>query len=147
MKNKQDIIKNASFFSLRRYIEGSGWYRIAELDKTASNGTIDIRIMTDYFNNNNSVHHVELLCPHSKSKFKLISGYANVLTISKIRHVYDSIEKKTYIDIYYNVDTGNNVYAFLCAYGNVFSPIILEPTEEAVDGCTVVSSAELTANY
>ena len=131
-------------------IASVGWYRFAKYngDNLGGDGAIiDIKIMTTFNRDNNSVHHVELICTYARSKFKLVGGYSNTLVISKIRHVYDSINKKSYIDIYYNSNYMNGIFAYVKAYNYAFSPVNFEPIKESVDGCTIVSSVELTENY
>ena len=155
--NKQDIVP-----FVREYLKyydscrETGWYRIAKFSNKDNisfekAAIFEIKIATSYNNKGNCAHDIKLVCPYNRSKFILVCGYASstYLTISKIRHVVNKSEKNAYIEVYYNKPLSYNIFSVYIKSTNYTEISMIEPvlTEETVDGYTVVSSAELTADY
>lgn len=87
----------------------TGWYRIAEYDGTsvqyeAGNdaNSVDITLKRSYSNEPNEYHRFSLISIFGNSEFISLSNKSLIQRITKIRHIVDTSNHKSYIDIYYN---------------------------------------------
>lgn len=137
----------------------SGWYRIAEysvsdnvstLKGAKGNGCL-LAIKGEYQTNKNSDYLIKFSSAYNNQRFDLISAvtYGNTNVITKIRYTYNETELKGYIEVYYAVDKVNAIYTEILAItdrGCVWKGVTPYPTEETVDGVTVVTTFDIPAN-
>lgn len=136
----------------------AGWYRIAVYHEDGSvpvsQGSLSpscgISLKRLYNNNRGEYHKVELRALYQRSSFREISGYSDVHLLTKVRHVWDNNDKSMYIEVYYagtkqnqiSVTIEDNKTSYI-RHWTAITPIL---TSESVDGVTVYSTVNLTAN-
>ena len=96
-----------------------GWYRIAEFDGytnilkygSLANGC-NILIRESQNNNYSETYDIDFICTSSRKQFILNNKSTPKIkqSISYIRNTYDTENNKSYIEIYYDLDTPNTIY-------------------------------------
>lgn len=99
---------------------GAGWYRFAEYNSDVTNahngGTAcgcEFTLRRTFSNTSNETHVLRLLSVFQKSDFVGIAKLVNTQVITRIRHVKDLTNLKSYIEFYYNTSAVNNIYISL----------------------------------
>ena len=141
-------------------LSSSGWYRIAKMEcrseseaNGGGNNSCDIEIKRMYNTISPEYKNIKLISLYKNSSFvDEISKSAtdNANTITKIRHTVDTTNNTSYIEVYYNANSENNMFITLNNHFNVFvlawKLIGAEATSETVDGVNVLGSHEFSLN-
>ena len=110
----------------RGQINTVGWYRVYESASTNADGrnTILLNISRDYNNLNNESYTLFInLCFGGAKSINQVSGWFNNQAITKIRVLYKN-NAVSYIDIYYNTTTNNNVWVSGIGTGKLQGPVL-----------------------
>jgi hypothetical protein len=131
-----------------------GWYRIAEFTaadeiyaKGMSANSCEIILRRKYETYANEYHHLQLSCVFKGSTFSTIASktWSGCFGMTNIRHVYNSTDKKAYIDVYHYFTKTNNVQITInngCAGGGYWKP--LSPTTTTAE---TAADEEIMSSY
>ena len=137
-------------------ITSKGWYRIAQLGgglMFANSCVVSIK----RFYNSPAPEYQKVQFVNSYNSNKIIpivsfTGSDGTHMFTKIRKVYDSVNSISYIEIYQDRDTAGNsiivnitdAVGYNCRAWKAIKPV---PTQETVEGISVLASLDLPANF
>lgn len=151
VNNKLQYIQTTSY----TVVETAGWYRIAEYNSTTESvlrgsygNACFLSLKRAYNHYGTEEYRIRLSSAYDSQTFKCEDAtIGSKQLISKVRYTYDS--EKAYIEIYYNEDLENPVFAEISNSTDAYTcwkAINFEATEETVDGVTVTTTYDIPAS-
>lgn len=157
--SKEYIDTNSTSRARQFYLGSAGWYRVAKISDPAlsnvqgsQNYSCVLSLKKVYNNGPPEYHKVQLASKYQSSSIIELCSIAHdgAKLITAVRHIVDGNEKVTYIEIYYNSEKSNQVFASLLDnYGGLrFELMNPEKTSDALaSGVEKYSQCDLSANF
>ena len=134
----------------------TGWYRIAEYtsDKESSaygagSNMCDVIIKRGYSSTLSEYHVVRFRSVYKQQEFISLDDKSAGHLITKIRHVVDTVNHKSYIDVYYNANASNGFYCIVQSgkdrhrLWSALTPALVADTS---DDTTITTTYDIPAN-
>ena len=142
------------------YFKTAGWYRVAKLTATnlgtakgSSQSGLDVQILKNYNGSQPEMHRITIVTSYQKGTVKFVNeiSHAEILDFTKIRYTADEATNTGYIELYYNTDVDNVAQVILSntitgSYLANWNIMDVTPTEETLEGVTVMGEHEFSAN-
>lgn len=136
-------------------ISSEGWYRIAQASKAEYGASCVVGIKRGYNSPAPEYQKVQFVDSyHSNKIIPIVSfiGSDGKHLFTKIRKTNDAANSISYIEIYQDRDTSPNgilvtIEDSVNIYGSPWEAIAPEPTQETVEGISVLASLDLPANF
>ena len=150
-QTKLDNIQTTS----RATLSQAGWYRVAEYSGAVAGDEANSTqlIIKKHWSSMSAEYHKLLINTVSKGTNEIKSLTSNatnkIIHFTKARLVYDTVNAKSYIEVYYNVAVSNEaVFELTHVTGRKYSWQAITPTltEETVSGVTVTTTYDIPAN-
>lgn len=137
-------------------LDGVGWYRIAEYssDKESSaygagSNMCDLVIKRGYSSTQSEYHVIRFRSVYKKQEFVSLDDSSVGHLITKVRHVVDTSNYKSYIEVYYNADAANGFYCLVQSgkdRNRLWTAMTPKFVNESTEGVTVTTTYNVPAN-
>lgn len=107
------------------YFNGTGWYRVVELQYTydgqtrAAGLSLDIELNRGYYNNSPEYHLLTFIDLYEDCKFFNKLNYSHSHLLRKIRIVTEQLTGKGYVDVFNTMSVNNRVRVGIANYRNI----------------------------
>lgn len=133
------VAKNTIYYEYKN-LSAQGWYRLCTSNIQVKGSVLEIELTSSYNYQRPSSKKILISCGWSSSDIQILGNKDEDSIITKVRTVQrgSSTARTLYVDIYYNINQSNQIYAYLTSKNreitlNNFTPITDTPTENVTE--------------